>query len=135
MVRVEDRDEEQRLLEELRVVLGALIPGSDDGRMPSAAALGLEAAVWARLSLESALAEMVRDGLRALDAASHARYGCSFAEASSEARSALLAEQGFVLPLFLHALAAYYSQPAVLSALGLPPRPPHPQGYRIEDQD
>ena len=45
------------------------------------------------------------------------------------------AEDCFPPALVLHVLGAYYQHPRVLSALGLDPRPPHPDGYRMAPDD
>ena len=42
---------------------------------------------------------------------------------------------GFLPVLLFQTYQGYYQIPAVLAALGLPPRPPHPKGYEIEPND
>ncbi len=37
--------------------------------------------------------------------------------------------------LIIGAGEGYYQNTATLAALGLPPRPPHPLGYEIEEND
>ncbi|MDX2167221.1 MAG: hypothetical protein SF182_09165, partial [Deltaproteobacteria bacterium] len=37
--------------------------------------------------------------------------------------------------LAIHAYSGYYQHPIVLQALGLEPRPPHPLGYAMEEND
>ena len=53
-----------------------------------------------------------------------------------DAWNAVAASQPGVLPLLLfQAYQGYYQNAATLEALGLPPRPPHPLGYEIEEND
>jgi len=126
-------NDERASMAVLRAVLDTLIPASENGTLPSAGTLGLESRVWQDLERTPALAEMVREGLRSLDATCRQRHGVRFTEANEALRRELLAEQSFLLPVFLHTLIAYYREPAVLEALGLPARPPHPLGYTMAD--
>lgn len=118
----------------LDAVLDVLIPPGDDGRLPGAGQLHIAGAVEAQLAAMPPLAEMVGQGLTALQAIA-ARRGGAFATLAAEARAAALDElnggdHGFPPVLALYGYAAYYQQPRVLEAIGLEPRPPHPAGYR-----
>ncbi|MCX8073151.1 MAG: gluconate 2-dehydrogenase subunit 3 family protein [Candidatus Binatia bacterium] len=122
---------EEQLL--LAAVLDTLIPASDDGRFPAAGALGCGPSVIEGCNRIPGLLQVVRDGLRELARLSTARYGQPFAALDGTTREQLLAEQGFVFPLLMQTYIAYYRHPAVLAALGLEPRPPHPKGYALAE--
>lgn len=124
---------EESLQDILSAVLDTLLPASSDGRMPAAGSLGLGPEICRELAKTPALWTMVREGLQQLDESCRNQYGVPFATASEEQRSTLLSAQPFAFPLFMQALVAYYRQPAVLRGLGLAPRPPHPEGYRLQD--
>jgi hypothetical protein len=121
----------------LSAVLDCLIPEDPARGLPSAGALGLADYVASRLG--DALA-LIRPGLAALDAGARARAGKPFAELDRAQRDALLHahaanDPGFTPALVFHSYAGYYQNAAVLEALGLPGRPPHPQGYEIGPDD
>ncbi|GBD26651.1 hypothetical protein HRbin30_01991 [bacterium HR30] len=120
-------------LDVLAGVLDTLIPPSDDGRFPGAGALGCARQVAENCGRVPGLLELLRSGLRELNHSSVARRGEPFHCLPPDAREQLLAEQSFVFPLVIQAYIAYYQHPAVLEALGLEPRPPHPLGYRMSD--
>ena len=84
--------------------------------------------------------EMIGRGLAALDDLACPRNADGFAALPRAERRELLerlaaAEDCFPPALVLHVLGAYYQHPRVLSALGLDPRPPHPDGYRMAPDD
>jgi hypothetical protein len=79
-------------------------------------------------------------GLAAADDVATERHGRRFAELSSEQRLAVLTtldatQPAFVPTLTFHAYVGYYQHPRVIAALGLEPRPPHPEGYAMEPND
>jgi hypothetical protein len=121
----------------LSAVLDCLIPEDPARGLPSAGALGLADYVAARLGDAIAL---IRPGLAALDAGARARAGRRFAELERADRDEVLRahaenDPGFLPALVFHSYAGYYQNAAVLEALGLPGRPPHPQGYEIGPDD
>jgi hypothetical protein len=116
----------------LACVLDELVPPSPDGRMPGAGALGLAEAVerfvanaGALPGLANALDALAAEGFSALP-----REGRAAALAAFAAR-----EPGFVPGLIFPTYTGYYQHPRVYEALGLEPRPPHPQGYALEAGD
>ena len=120
----------------LSAVLDELIPARDE-EIPGAGSLGIGAFVETQLGDASSLAA---SGLTALDARARDRGAADFADLSTEERAPLLDEvaaqhPGFVESLFFHACMGYYQNPAVVTALGLEPRPPHPDGYELEPGD
>jgi hypothetical protein len=125
-------DAERRLL---TAVLDELVPPRPDGRLPGAGQLGVVDTVDAALCATPMLRDVVLDGLAGLDAEARQRDPRGFDALDATARVALLQEQGFILPLLLQVYAAYYHQPAVLEALGLEARPPHPAGHAMLPDD
>ena len=121
-----------------KLVLDRLVPGRDD--LPGAGAIGvagyLDRAGGASLPLRRTLTEV----LAAIETACHAGYTKPFAGLDGDQRTAVLqrveADHG---PLFTELLrrtyAGYYSDPAVLSALGIDARPPQPRGYTLTPFD
>jgi hypothetical protein len=116
----------------LAQVLDELVPPSEDGRLPGAGALGLAAHVDAatrgseqRAALEHALARLAEDGFEAL------------AKPEKLARTQALAKgiPAVFNELLVHTYGGYYHHPRVVAALGLPPRPPFPQGYAVAPTD
>ena len=96
--------------------------------MPGAGALGLGEAL-----------EAIPGIATTLDAALEA-LGADFAEVDPEARhgavEALAAEQPALVPSILFQLyQLYYAEPRVLAALGMPARPPYPEGYEMEPNE
>lgn len=121
----------------LSAVLDCLIPGETARGLPSAGALGLADYVAGRLGDAIAL---IRPGLAALDAGARARAASRFADLERAQRDEVLRahvanDPGFVPALVFHTYAGYYQNAAVLEALGLPGRPPHPKGYEIGPDD
>jgi hypothetical protein len=124
----------------LAAVLDALVPASEDGRLPGAGALDLVREVEEAVRRSPDLGVALRFGLAALEALAHRREPGGFAALAAPEREAALreltAEQpGFVGGLLFHAYGAYYRHPRVLEGLGLEPRPPHPLGYAMETGD
>lgn len=122
----------------LAALLDVLIPTRDDGRLPGAGSLGLAEPVQAALAPE--LEPLLAQGLEALDRAARERGAADFVGASRAVRGELLARLAEELPVLVPTLAflgyrAYYSDPRVLEALGLAPRPPFPEGHLMEPTD
>ncbi len=129
-------DEERALAS----VLDEIIPPRSDGKLPGAGELGLaryiEQAVQQSLDLGRAIAQ----GLAALDDLAGLRGARDFAALSSQDRLEVLneiatTEPGFLPGLIFHTYAGYYQDGRVMEALGLEPRPPHPEGYEMEPND
>ena len=124
--------------DELRLlasVLDEIIPARPAADLPGAGQLDLAEPLDEALFAAPLLRAMIVDGLSEIDAAARNRFGRGFPELAGPEKVALLHEQGFVMPLTLHAYIAYYQHPRVVAALGLEARPPHPQGYETTAGD
>ena len=116
----------------LASLLDELLPPREDAGLAGAGGLGLAPAVDAassgsplRPALTAALAALASGGFAAL------------AKDQKRARLEALAKQSpdlFQL-LLRHAYGAYYTHPSVVAALGLPARPPFPEGYTVPPTD
>lgn len=116
-------------------VLDALIPPSPDGRLPGAGAAGVALHVESVLRTLPDLRAMVIEGLRDLDVQARARHDRAFVALDAADRAVLVATQGFAYALVPHTYVGYYQQDVVLEAIGMEPRPPHPKGYAMPDND
>ena len=126
--------EQLRLLEE---VLDALIPPSEDGRMPGAGEIGAAETLRERAESDAGLRAALEAGLAAL-AGRLAEGGLRALPPAERMRA--LESLGDEVPAFLpslvfHTFTAYYQHPRVLEGLGLPGRPPFPEGYDLEPGD
>ena len=119
----------------LACVLDALIPPSADGRMPGAGTAGVGAHVERVLHTLPELRAMVVEGLRDLDVQARTQHERSFVELGDGERAALVAMQGFSYALVPHTYIGYYQQERILEAIGVEPRPPHPKGYTMPEND
>lgn len=119
----------------LACVLDALIPQSSDGRLPGAGRAGVATHVENVLRTLPDLRTMVVEGLRELDGQARAQHGRPFVECGESERAALVAMQGFGYALVPHTYVGYYQQDRVLEAIGMEPRPPHPKGYALPEND
>jgi len=124
----------------LSAVLDELIPPSADGHLPGAGALGLASAIEDKMREQPDLRPAVLGGLDALDALAKQSGVAGFVDVPAGDRNELLnrlsAESPAFLPgLIFHTYVTYYYQPSVVEALGVPPRPPHPEGYAVPPSD
>lgn len=136
----EDPSLSTRQMETLADVLDTLIPASADGRLPGAGAVGLTEPLWETLSTSTELVPFYRGALDGVSAAARERGADRLGGLEPDARAGVLNEveatyAGFVGALVYHAYVAYYQHPDVMTGLGLEPRPPHPLGYEIAEND
>lgn len=110
-------------------VLDTLIPASSERGMPAAGQVG----VADHVQQAEEFLPLVAAGL---DALSDAGFDALSPSQRVDALNGLEASQPGFLPLLVfQAYQGYYQNLATLEALGLPPRPPHPLGYEVEDND
>ncbi|HSQ70632.1 MAG TPA: gluconate 2-dehydrogenase subunit 3 family protein [Steroidobacteraceae bacterium] len=124
----------------LALVLDALIPPTQDGRLPGAGTLGAGAVVQNAAAATPGLAPLIEQGLEALEDIAGRRDAGGFAALSSGARVEALRELEEASPellptLLTFACVSYYSNERVLTALNGNARPPHPEGYDLEPDD
>lgn len=128
-----DSDQSRGLL----ALLDTLIPPSADGRLPGAG----QAGVLTYLAERAAdLRPLLLQGLERLDALAAQRGAPDFASLAPAERAAVLTAYGeqdpVLLPaLIFHGYCGYYQQQPVVEALGLPYRPPFPDGYEMAPTD
>jgi hypothetical protein len=125
-------DEQKRTLVAL---VDQIIPPSSNGEMPGAA----EAGCADQLQGEANLL-WLREGLISITEMSHDRFGREFASLTGPEREHLVAawRRSFVrasIRLANQVVEFYYQHETVLEAIGLPSRPPFPEGYVVEDGD
>lgn len=125
---------------ELACVLDAIIPPSADGRLPGAGELGLVSAVEAAVRKTPDLEPALDEGLAALGERARSRGESAFSALPAADRRDVLNDVAAAAPAFLpglifHVYVAYYQHARVLEGLGVPPRPPHPEGYELEPGD
>lgn len=121
----------------LTILLDCLIPPDAERGLPGAGALGLAEDVESKLG---AMASLIGQQLEALDQRARREAGEALEALAPAERTRIVqshseSEPDFLGPLLYHGFAAYYQQPSVLEALGMPGRPPHPIGYEIGPHD
>jgi hypothetical protein len=121
----------------LSSLLDTLIPPSEERGLPGAGALGLGPKL--RRDVPE-IVPLIDAGLEALDAAARDGGAADFGSLAPEVRArhldSIAGEHPALVPAILfHLYRAYYAEPAVLSGLGMPGRPPWPEGYEMEPDD
>ena len=110
-------------------VLDTIIPASRQRGMPAAGQIGVVEHVLQATDLlpvvAAGLSALIDAGFDDLDPPQ--RVGALNELAGSQ--------PGFLPLLLFQTYQGYYQNAATLEALGLPPRPPHPLGYEIEEND
>jgi hypothetical protein len=124
----------------LSSVLDEIIPPRSDGKLPGAGELGLARYIAQAVQTTPDRGRAIAQGLAALDGLAGSRGGRGFAALSSQDKLEVLNEIATTEPAFLpglifHTYAGYYQNGRVMEALGLDPRPPHPEGYEMEPSD
>ena len=130
-------DQETRTLSS---VLDEIIPPSADGNLPGAGELGLVDFIADAVEKSSDLKPAIMEGLSALENLSGGRSSGGFCGLSKNEKAELLNELATASPAFLPGLIfqtylGYYQHPRVMEGLGVPGRPPHPEGYELEMGD
>lgn len=114
-------------------VLDTIVPQDAERGMPGAGQLGVADYVEQALSENSDLVPVVAAGLSALiDRDFAALEPAARVDALNEVAAS---QPGFLPLLVFQTYQGYYQNPGALEALGLPPRPPHPLGYEMEESD
>jgi hypothetical protein len=124
----------------MAALIDAILPGSDDGRMPAGAVLDLVTHVERSVRENPMMRPVVEYGLSTVAEIAAKRNpsgigGLSRAEWTAALREFAATDQ-FFLPAFLFLVyGGYYQHPRVVTALGLEPRAPHPKGYEMGKDD
>lgn len=116
-------------------VLDEIVPPGEGG-LPGAGELGLAS----KIGQIPELAEVLEQGLTALEELATRRGAEEYAALPQPERLTALNEVAAAQPVFLPGLVfqtylAYYQHARVVEALGMPPRPPFPLGYEMEPSD
>jgi hypothetical protein len=122
-----------RETDDLRLLSGIIIPASDQFDVPGADDPAIQADMLATLGRDAgpvraalgALARLAGEPMSDLDAAGREAAAMALRKAGGEA----------VAVLTRVVLQCYYRDDRVVRSLGLEARPPHPQGYVLEDGD
>ena len=121
----------------LACILDAIIPKSDDGKLPGAGEIGLARDIVQRApELRPAIVQAIAD----LNELARQRGVEGFAELPSEARAEVLNEHesagaDLLRGLIFHTYVSYYQDGRIAIGLGLEARPPYPKGYELETGD
>ena len=116
-------------------ILAQLIPASRDGRIPSAATLGVAQFLAARISRDRDLESLFKQGL----AAAHeiiSAGGRAFDQLDGAGQVSIVArleqqQPKFFSALLRHTYMGYYSDPIVRPLFGLAAEPTQPHGYEV----
>jgi len=127
-------------LRSLAAALDAIIPPSDDGKLPGAGFLAGSARFASVVRLMPGLDLALVAGLALLDEHARQRGANGFAALDAAARTAVLNEvaavdPGLVPSLMFVAYSTYYVEDRVIAAVGMEPRPPHPKGFEMGPND
>jgi hypothetical protein len=124
----------------MAALFDAIVPPSDDGRLPGAAALDLVPHVERSVRQNPMLRPVIEYGLSGIAELAASRSasgldGLSRADWTAALRE-FTANDQFFLPAFLFLVyGGYYQHERVVGGLGLEPRAPHPKGYEMAGDD
>jgi hypothetical protein len=129
---------EQELV--IAALIDAIVPPSADGRLPGAGELDLVAHVERSARQNPMLRPVLEYGLSAIAELARARSPSGLKGLSRADWTAVFAEftttDEFFQPAFLFLVyGGYYQHERVVTAIGLEPRAPHPQGYEMGADD
>ena len=128
--------ESQRAM--LADVLDRLIPST--ARLPAAGALGVADYIDRVLAGSTDLRRAILDVVLQIDATAGREHSTAFSELEGGRQDAVLgrveaSEPANFQALLRQAYNGYYSDPTVITGLGLEARPPQPAGYELEAGD
>jgi len=127
-------------LRTLAAALDTIIPPSADGALPGAGFLAGSARFASVVRLMPGLDLGLATGLAALDEHARKRGVAAFAALDAAERVMVVNEvaaidAGLVPSLMFVAYTTYYVEDRVIAAIGMEPRPPHPQGFAMAPCD
>ena len=129
MTRLKQDSTQRELLDAL---LDQIIPASDDGRMPAAGALGVADFIGDRIAADDELGSLIQQGL--------AKAAMLVSINGLRVEPDVVRQLEEDVPDFFEALIrqtymGYYSRGDIRALLGLSPKPVHPDGYDVPEQD
>ena len=121
----------------LAALADMIVPPSDEFAVPGA---GDPAIVEAILSDAERHADQFRAALAALDELARTAHGATFADLDVAQRGGVVdefraARSGDANLIANLTVQGYYRDDRVMASLGMEPRPPHPDGYEVEQGD
>ena len=124
----------------IAALIDAIVPPSDDGRLPGAGTLDLVPHVERSARQNPMLRPVIEYGLSAIAELAGKRSAAGLETLTRADWTATLKEftatDSFFLPAFLFLVyGGYYQHDRVVTALGLEPRAPHPKGYEMGSDD
>lgn len=127
-------------IDTLAAVLDQVIPPSADGRLPGAGFVARGARFGVVIRMLPGLDLGLAGGLAACDDRARERGAADYLALGDGDRLAVLndvaaADAGFVPSVMFLAYTTYYVDDRVLTGLDLEPRPPHPQGFAMPEND
>jgi hypothetical protein len=130
-------DDERRALTH---VLNAIIPPSADERLPGAGEVGVVDHIEEAVRKTPELKFPIDLGLAKLNELAETRRSTKFTDLAEADRAEILKsfvqnDQGLLATLTFFTYVGYYQNARVVEALGIEPRPPHPQGYEMAPTD
>jgi len=124
----------------IAALIDAVVPPSDDGRLPGAGELDLVPHVERSVRQSPMLRPVLDYGLSAIAELAGKRSPAGLKALSRADWAAVFAEftagDEFFTPAFMFLVyGGYYQHPRVVTVLGLEPRAPHPKGYEMGGDD
>jgi len=116
----------------LDAILDQIIPASADGRMPAAGTLGVAEFIEKKLIEDNELGDLIREGLAKVVELVDDHGGHVDANLVNQLEKE---EPAFFEALLRQAYMGYYSRGDIRALLGLSPKPVHPDGYEVPEQD
>ena len=116
----------------LDAILDQIIPASADGRIPAAGALGVADFIGNRAADDPELGALFRDGL----AKTTDLVNCHDGHVDAAVVSRIEREEpAFFEALLRQTYMGYYSRGDIRALFGLSPKPTHPDGYDVHEQN
>ena len=124
----------------IAALIDAVVPPSDDGRLPGAGELDLVPHVERSVRQNPMLRPVLDYGLSAIAELAAKRSPAGLKALSRADWAAVFGEftagDEFFTPAFMFLVyGGYYQHPRVVTMLGLEPRAPHPKGYEMGADD
>ena len=120
-------------------ILDQIIPASEDGKIPSAGSLGVAEFLAKKISAESKLSKLFRQGMlfivEQVNATGKEFNSLTFDDWHTITKALEEKESIFFQSLLRYTYMGYYSNATIRSLFGLSENPPHPDGYEVPLDD